>query len=208
VPNTKGEFKIEGLFPSSYSLRVDYPSDLWFLRSIKNAGPKASQPQAIPKGTTESSGGQTLTVGPGENRSGVTIIVAPGGATLKGRISPGAGGKTLSPHMLVMLMPSEPDQQADLLRYAETPLSGKGYFLFRNLAPGRYFVVARMQTEAEFTDPDRNASYLDPRERGVLLKTAQAVGSPIELTECQRASSLTLVWDGSKLKSAIGPHSN
>jgi hypothetical protein len=200
VPNSRDEFKIEGVFPSGYSLGMDYPSDLWFLRTIKDSGPKASQSQANSKAAAEASIGQTFTVGPGESKSGLTMIVAPGGATLKGRISPGAEGKTLSPHMFVMLIPAGADQQADLLRYAQTSLSGKGSFSFRNLAPGHYFVVARTQTEAEFTDPDRNAIYLGPRERAVLLKTAQAVGSPIELTECQRYSNLALVWDGSKLK--------
>jgi hypothetical protein len=87
-----------------------------------------------------------------------------------------------------------------VLRYSETLVNRDGAFAFTNLAPGRYFIFARVEplterlteplTELESIPPRPSA--WDPTARLKLRREAEAANTVVELKPCQRLVDYTL----------------
>ncbi len=129
---------------------------------------------------------------PGDKRSGVTVIIADGAASLRGKLEVKPGGKFPS-RLRVHLVPAETTAAEDVLRYREL-LTTDALFAFTNLAPGKYWLLAKAVAESESSDRSPSPVAWDAAERAKLRKEAEAAKNEIELKSCQRVKDHALRW--------------
>lgn len=204
IPTDQGEFTVRNLIAGSYRLSVRLPSDAWYVRSIvlpgaaarpSTAPAKAAQPKSAPAPTS------LITLKTGESVANVSVQIAQDAAGLRGRVTgaaEGAEGPQLPANLRVYLVPAERERAEDILRYSETPLGSDGAFTLSNLAPGRYWLIARPAPESE--SPERAARSLlwDASTRAKLRQEAEAANTAIELQPCQRVGDYVLRYATAK----------
>ncbi|MDQ3817376.1 MAG: carboxypeptidase-like regulatory domain-containing protein [Acidobacteriota bacterium] len=202
VPNEQGEFKIRNLNAGTYRLMSRLPLDRWYIRSVllrsAPTAPRTTISTAPSKSPTAPS---LITLRAGENFAGATVAIAQDGATLRGRIETakdGAEAPPLPADLKVFLVPAEKERVDDVLRYAEVKPAADGKFTAKNLAPGRYLVIARPVTEE--SSPERVYPPLvwDSDFRAKLRHDAEAANASVELQPCQRAVDYVLKYPGTK----------
>ena len=182
VVDQKGEFNIQNLESGLYRFNVDLPGEDWYVRSITQPAVGASK-----KSSEVSRSG--IAIKSGEKLSGVEVLIAEGAASLRGRAVPvletqAKDGARPSPRLQIHLLPAEEAAAGDLLRYAETFASKDGSFEFKNLAAGKYWLLARQAPEAETEEHQSKPVAWDQNERLKLRRNARKV--EIELKPCQR----------------------
>ncbi len=136
TPNADGDFTIRNLEAGRYRLHVRPPNETLYVASIESGAP-------INKPLNE-----TFALQSGERKEGLTITLAGGAAQFGGRVVAAVETSLLPAQLRVYLVPLEPERIADALRYAETFVDRDGAFAFKNIAPGRYKVIARQSEEA------------------------------------------------------------
>jgi hypothetical protein len=191
VLNQKGEFTIKHLESGLYRLEVNLPGEEWYVRSITQPAKGASR-----KSVEVSRTG--ITIKSGEIFSGVEVLIAAGAASLRGRAVPvyenqSKDGARPSPRLQIHLLPAEENAAGDLLRYAETMASKEGSFEFKNLAPGKYWLLARPAREVEPVERQSRPVAWDQNERLKLRRNAKKI--EIELRPCQRLEDYMLKVD-------------
>jgi hypothetical protein len=185
--NEKGEFAVRNLEAARYRLEVKLPSESWYVRAIDLPGaaaPNAAQPQATASAKTNAWPG-VVTLKSGQQLSGATIMIGQDAAGLRGKVTTSGEATTIPVGARVHLVPAEREQTDNLLRYSETLVHRDGTFAFTNLAPGRYFVLARV---GPATEPDTPSLPLaqNPATRASLRRNAEAANAIVELKPCQR----------------------
>lgn len=185
VVNEKGEFTINSLRPSRYHFEASLPDENWYTRSITLPAPAAArQPQAEMNLRDISRAG--LDIKSGDKVTGVTVKVAGGGAGLRGKVVSEKAGASLPKRLRVHLAPVDAALANDVLRYAEVLMSNDGSFALNNLAPGKYWLLARPVPDDEPVDrPPRPLSW-DSAERARLRMEAEKKKIEVELKPCQR----------------------
>jgi hypothetical protein len=126
---------------------------------------------------------------PGETLSGVTVMVGQDAAGLSGRAVP--EGATVREGTRVHLIPAEAEQANNILRYGESVVKRDGSFALTNIAPGRYFVLVRVEAPAETDGPARPIAW-HPTARIKLRREAEAAKISVELKPCERVVDYTL----------------
>lgn len=203
VPDDKGEFLIRNLMPGGYRISLRLPSDAWYVRSIvlpkaaastPTAPAKAAQAKSAPTAATAAVA-SVVTLKTGERATNVSIQIAQDAAGLRGRVTAGAEGAegvSLPANLRVYLVPTERERAEDVLRYSEASIGSDGTFALKNLAPGRYWLIARPTPESE--SPEREARSLswDADTRAKLRREAETANTTIELKPCQRANDYVL----------------
>src|SRR5262245_9094982 len=182
--NEKGEFLLKSLDPARYRLRVSLAGESWYLKSITAAASAPTGGAAPASGADIARNGITLKAG--ERLSGVTVAIAEGAASLRGRVAPEKEGARLPAKLAVHLVPAETASANDVLRYAETVAEREGAFEFRNMAPGKYRLLARAAPDDEPSDRPSAPAVWDANERAKLRKEAEAMKVEVELKPCQR----------------------
>jgi hypothetical protein len=81
------------------------------------------------------------------------MTLAAGAAALQGSIVSARENAQLPPRLRVHLTPAETSASDDVLRYYETVARTDGSFALTNLAPGKYWLLARQLAEDE--SPER-----------------------------------------------------
>ena len=222
VPDQRGDFAARNLEPGRYRFALRLIDDSLFLRAITlraaDATPAAATPGAAAAGTNPGANpaGSTQTpaaaataraasdlarngfgIRAGERIAGVQIVIGAGAGALGGRVVPATVGEGLPDALRVHLGPAERDRAEDVLRYHETRTRPDGAFSFRNLAPGRYLLVARRisEGEARAAEPPRPAAW-DAAARAELRREAEAAKITVELQPCQRAEDFSLRFGG------------
>src|SRR5262245_10988823 len=185
VINEIGEFRIHSLLPSRYHFESSLPDENWYTRSITLPAPAAArQPQADMNLKDISRAG--LEIKSGDNVTGVTVKVAEGAAGLRGKVVAGKEGGGLPSRLRVHLAPVDAALANEVLRYAEVLTRNDGSFAFNNLAPGKYWLLARPVSDDEPVDrPPRPLSW-DSAERARLRMEAEKKKIEVELKPCQR----------------------
>jgi hypothetical protein len=92
----------------------------------------------------------------------------------------------------VHLVPADREQANDVLRYSETTIMSDGSFAFSNIAPGRYFIISRVEPVAETEGVSPRPSAWDATARAKLRQEAEAAKVVIELKSCQRLADYAL----------------
>ena len=191
TPNRTGELNFRGLVAGRYRLNAQLLDERWFIRSIALPAPTApaktapvtkAAPIAPAKTTTLTTlldaSRNGLTLKAGERLDGVVVSVAEGAAALDGKV---VNSKTNAP-LRVHLIPAERERAEDVLRYAETQTVEDGAFRFRNLAPGKYWLLAQPAPAALASQPEA----LDAAARARLRRLAETANQALELQPCQR----------------------
>ena len=182
----KGEFKITHLTAGQHHLRASLRNENWFLKSI----------HAVPSGLGRSSIVADLVrngvmLKPGERLTGVTVAVSDGAAGISGKLAAAREGDKLPQRARVHLIPAEPTATNDVLRYSELTTT-TGIFGFANIAPGKYWLLAKPVVE-EMSNTNLPAPIAwDAIERSKLRKEAEAAKNEIELKACQRVKDHVL----------------
>ena len=178
-----GEFRINGLLGGNYRLRSFLSSDETYIKSIERARPQSGVPARSTNIPPES-----ITIADGENLSGLTVNVVGGGAAVYGRVDPTGVDRNVSILLHLYLVPSEKERADETLRYSESSISDDGSFAFRNLAPGRYFLVSRRLKDAGAVRP----LYWDSAERTSMLADGASGSLAVEIKPCQSIRDLAV----------------
>ncbi len=189
VPNEKGEFKMNALAAGRYRIEPNLPSENWFIKSITSAsstGPATAKPAA----TTSDLARAGALLKAGEKLSGVSVTITDGASSLRGKLEVKPGGKFPS-RLRVHLVPAETTAAEDVLRYREV-LTTDALFAFTNLAPGKYWLLAKAVAESESSDRLPPPVAWETAERAKLRKEAEAAKNEIELKTCQRVKDHVL----------------
>lgn len=177
APLTGGDFTFRNLEAGRWRLQTRLPNENWYVRYIQSATPNAVAASRKPQAATAATpniarNGAVLKSG--DKLTGITVTIAEGAAGLKGTVS--AKGK-----QQIHLIPAEKENADDVLRYSQTNITGEGTFQFKNIAPGRYLLLA--------TPVKAGTAQLaawDSAQRLALRKEAETVGNVVELAACQR----------------------
>ena len=178
-----GEFRITGLLSGNYRLRSFLPSDEAYIRSIDRPRP---QPGAAARAANTPP--ESIALADGENLSGLTINAVGGGgsANVHAELTGFDRENSIVPHFY--LVPSEKERADDTLRYAESSISDDGLFVFRNLAPGKYFLISRALKDPREVRP----LFWDGHERVSMLADGAAGGLALEIKPCQSNKDLAV----------------
>jgi hypothetical protein len=186
----KGEFTAYSLEANRYFLEPRLPNENWYVKAI--TAPAATSSPAAARGAPRTSAPADvarsgIALKAGEKIAGVTVAVADGAAGLSGKVIPPNEGSRLPARLRIHLIPSEPRAADDALRCAEAFARSDGSFSLSNIAPGKYWLVARAAPDDEPSDVPPSAAW-DANERAKLRKEAEAMKVEIELKPCQRVT--------------------
>jgi hypothetical protein len=187
TPDEKGEFVISLLRPGLQRLDVELPGEHLYMKSIMLA-------QADPKAKPIDAAKSGITLRSGDKVKGLVITLSEGAAGLRGKVVTAEDNKPPSVKMRVYLVPSEPEAADEVLRYAEAEATADGSFSLTNLAPGKYWLVARENADQEQNDADRRPAAWEAGARVGLRFEGEASKKVIELTHCQLVSDYRLKY--------------
>lgn len=200
-----GEFTIHNLGAGSYRLISRLPMDFWYVRSVvfPNTTQRAATPPAAKRAETKSAATLSLiNLKPGENFAGVTVNIAEDGGMVNGRVTTsakeGEEGIALPANLKVYLVPMESERAEDLLRYAEVKPNDDGTFGFTNVAPGRYWLIARPFVEDDSPDHLARPLAWDTDARVKLRRDAEAQNTSVELQPCKGVKDQILRYAATK----------
>jgi Carboxypeptidase regulatory-like domain len=215
-PKSDGEFVFGGLQPGRYRLDARLPDERWYVHSITTPGrsapskttraataaraPKSSDAAAppAPAQRAASTGGSPATdgavsIGQGtQQATGIRITLASGAAKLSGRVLPSVEGSTLPPRLRLYLVPREAERADDYLRFGDTSVRSDGTFTLANLAPGRYWLLARPAPDTEANDLPALPLAWNAESRADLRRRAEAAQQEIELQPCAQLTNTTV----------------
>jgi hypothetical protein len=195
--NAKGEFSARNLDAGRYRFEIKLPTEAWYVRAINlpaavavtNQQPSPAAPPSAASKPNQSYPWQgTVTIKSGQQVSGVSIIVGQDAASLRGRVTVTPEGTAFPADLHVHLVPADREQANDVLRYSETTIMSDGSFAFSNIAPGRYFIVSRVEPG---TETPRSSAW-DPTARAKLRQEAEAGKVVVDLKPCQRLRDYAL----------------
>jgi hypothetical protein len=212
TPDDAGAFNVRGLDAGRYRLSVRLFDEALYVRSIQAPAPAAHTPATTPQRAAGAGAQRTTTaattapaaprdvfdVKSGQQFSGLSVRVAEGAASFAGSLAaaePAAGAPPtpLPPfsQLRVHLVPQERERAEDTLHYYEAPVASNGTFAFKNLAPGRYLVLARPFVVEPGESAPRPAA-LDTATRAVLRREAESANTTVELQPCRRTTDFVL----------------
>jgi len=182
APNDKGEINLGNLPAGIYRFEARLPGFGWYVRAI-GFGSADQKPSVRAAEANLARDGITLKSA--ENISGVTFTITEGGAGLQGRLAT-AEGQPAPPNIRVYLVPSEREASANVLRFFEVRAESDGTFTIANIAPGRYWIMARPLDEK---DPAKLKSIRqDSGFRAQVLHEAAGLKKEISFTPCERTA--------------------
>jgi hypothetical protein len=182
----QGEFKISSLDPNLYFISLQLPDENWYAKSIAAPVMRARADPVEPV-TTYDVGRNGLALKSGDRMTGLIVTIADGAASLRGRLA--AENASLRPHtrVIVHLVPAEAAAVDDVLRYAEAVARSDGSFSLNNIAPGKYWLVARAAPDDVMGDSHPAQVAQEANERAKLRREAETLKTEVELKPCQRA---------------------
>lgn len=189
LPNEKNELKFSNLEAASYRFAATWLDEAWYIKTITLKGDEAKAKPPAPQAPTDI-GKQGLPLKPGEQRTGVVLRLANGAASLSGRVT-AEKNQALPSRLRVHLVPAEKEAADDVLRYAEQK-SKDGTFTFANLAPGKYWLLARKVAEDEPDAKRINPLAWDITTRKTLRAEAEAANVLMTVTHCQKVNDASL----------------
>jgi hypothetical protein len=185
VADARGDFILRNLRRGSYRIDLVLPDAGWYLRSL-----------AIGSGTAAKTSSSNIALDgvslkSGERVSGLILTLTEGAAGLRGRVSV-AEGQSLPSGLRAYLAPAERESRDDVLRFFEARTDGDGRFAVDNIAPGRYWIIARPDDES---DPAKVKSIRqDSVLRAKVLRRAEDLKKEISLKPCERSSDFDLPY--------------
>jgi hypothetical protein len=181
-----------------YFLEPRLPNENWYVKAIT-----APASTSVPANTGAAARGAIsadisrngVTLKAGERITGVVATIADGAAGLSGKVIPAAEGSRLPARLRIHLIPAEARAADEVLRYAEAYARSDGSFLLSNLAPGKYWLIARAAPDDETSDLPVTPIAWDANERAKLRRQAMDAKDEIELQPCGRLKDYVLRFD-------------
>ena len=183
TPDAQGNFQLKGLVAGRYHVLTWLPVEDWYVRAVTL--PAAT---AAPGGQFVDAARDAVTLRSNERLQGVSIILAEGAAGLRGRVAgAGDGARGLAAPLTVHLVPAERENADAILRFAEAVVLDDGTFAFGNIAPGRYWLIARPAavSDAAAAETTPRPVAWDGEARARLRREAEAANVVIDLQPCQ-----------------------
>ena len=188
APEQNGDFLIRSLEPARYRVSVRPFDESLYVRSVALPGAAPNAPAAAR---------EVFDLKPGQQLAGIIIRLTEGAGTLGGRVAMAEDASPQTPPPTrVHLVPQERERAEDTLRYHEASVAPDGAFSLKNLAPGRYLLLAR--AEAEPAEGPRRAAAWDADTRARLRREAEAAATPVEIQPCQRTGDYVLKFPQTK----------
>ena len=187
TPNEKGEFIIGLLRPGTHHLDLQLPAAHLYVKAITllQADPNTRPIDVAKIG---------VKLKPGDKVKGLAVTIGEGAAAVEGKVVIGPDNKPPSTKMRVHLIPAEPEAADQVLRYFEADVIADGNFALTNLAPGKYWLIARETSEEEKGETDHKPLAWDAGARTALRFEGEASKRDIELTQCQMVSDYRLKY--------------
>lgn len=200
TPAAQGEFIIRNLQAGRYRLTTRLPSNAWYIRSVVLPVAATARPTGTKSVATksEAASNSNINLKAGEAVKGISVNIAQDAADVRGRVIAAAEGAQIPANLKIYLVPSERERAEDVLRYSEASLDSDGTFALTNLAPGRYFIIARPAPETDPTERTPRPLFWDADARTKLRREAEAANVIIELQSCQRTRDYTLRYPSSE----------
>jgi hypothetical protein len=177
--DSRGSFTLKNLVPGTFLIDVREPASGWFARSI--AFDRPIRNLNIPR--------DGLTLKAGERTTGLLVTIAEGAAKLQGRISV-REGQPLPITLRVYLTPSERENADNVLRFYEARPELNGNFSVDNIAPGKYWIVARRFEENE--SGVIKSIRRDKTFRSTVQREAEALKKTFTLKPCEQLADYDL----------------
>jgi protocatechuate 3,4-dioxygenase beta subunit len=185
APNDKGDFKAPRLEAARYHIEARMPSEDLYIRRI-------TLPPDAPSTQLKDGAQNGVTVKTSERVTGMNITIAERAAGVRGRVLPATEGARLSAALRLHLIPAEKESAEETLRFAEVAVESDGTFALTNLAPGKYWVLARALADEASTNNSPRPMAWDNNGRKQLRKEGEAANIALELQPCQRLADYVL----------------
>lgn len=187
VPNDNGEIKWRNLFSGAYRFETRLPGRGWYVKAITVGDQKGLAARA--SGANIPRDGVGLKSG--DKVAGLFITITEGGASLRGRLST-AADQRLPSGLYVFLVPAEKENAENVLRFFEVRAESDGRFSIGNVAPGRYWIIAR---PADESDPTKTKSVRqDSALRLKVFREAEALKKELPFKPCERTVDYDLLY--------------
>lgn len=186
TPNEKGEFTSGFLRPGVRHMEVQLPGENYYVKSM-------TLPPTISTGKPIDAAKSGVKLKPGDKVKGLVVTIQEGAALLGGKVVTGKESHAPSERMRVHLIPAEPEAGDEVLRYYESEAGADGGFVFTNLAPGKYWLVAREVSDQEQADDHRPLAW-DSGGRTSLRFEGEASKRTVDLARCQRAMDFVVSY--------------
>jgi len=186
VADAKGDLTLRSLSAGSYRIDLQLPGAGWYLRSI-SIGP----PPAIAKPSDPNIPRDGVTLKSGQRLAGLTVTITEGAGVLRGRISV-AEGQRVPAGLRVYLVPAEREQAENVLRFYEAATDTEASFAINNIAPGRYWIIARGADDGDPTKVKPIRQELTLRNR--VLHEAEASKKEVSFKPCLRLTDYELAF--------------
>ena len=194
TPDKTGDFVFQGLPAASYRLDSRMLLDeSWYLRAMTVPGPTNTPVDASSRG---------IVVRPGQRINGVRFVLGEGAASIRGRVVAEKEGASLPDRLRVHLVPAEPNSAENTLRFIEAEVQSDNSFKLLNVAPGRYWLLARQLPEEESKKRLVRPQAWNAAARAGLRREAAASNVAIDLKPCQRVTDYQFRYAPPK----EGPH--
>ena len=179
APERTGEMSFRNLNIGRYHLGAQLLDDNWYIRSITMPGApvKTANTKTPAKATMVDVARNGLNLKSGDKLTGLTVKVAEGAAAIKGKVK---SEEPLPPMLRVYIVPVEKERADDVLRYSFTGITTDGAFSLSHLAPGKYWLLTRVEID------DAKKKVADNTERAKLRREAEAANTVVEFQSCQR----------------------
>ena len=187
-PNDKGEFTLFNLRAGLFRIQPRLPGESWYVRSINLIAPATGKSKVAARDAARLG----LQLNQGERLTGLTVTVAEGAAFITGKVLPAKEGQPIPSQVRIHLVPAEPEMVEDALRYRETLAANDATFTLANLAPGRYYILAKEVTEASSNEDAPRPAAWDQAARAAIRREAEAANQTIELQPCRRITDHSL----------------
>src|SRR5262245_5727156 len=194
----KGEFTVYYLAADRYFLEPRLPNENWYVKAITapaSTSVTANTGAAARGAISADISRNGIRLKAGEKVNGVVTTIADGAAGLSGKVIPAAEGSRLPASLRIHLIPAEARAADEVLRYAEAYAQSDGSFLLSNLAPGKYWLIARAAPDGETSDLPVTPVAWDATERAKLRREAMTARNEIELRPCGRVKDYGLRFD-------------
>jgi len=187
VPDAQRTFSARNLESGSYRIEARAPARGWYVRSIA-IGPAQT---AAARNSTLAVARDGITLRPGEHLSGLTVTITEGAARLRGHIT-AAEGQRVPAGLRVYLVPAERENAENVLRFFESAAAADASFAIDNIAPGRYWIIART---ADDGDPAKVKSVRQESAlRGRVIREAEVLKKEVSLKPCEQSADYELPW--------------
>ncbi len=168
------------------------PNENWYVKAITAPASTSTPARAARSALQADIARNGITLKAGEKVAGVIVTIADGASGVSGKVVPATEGSRLPARLRIHLVPAEASAANDVLRYAEAFARSDGSSLLSNIAPGKYWLIARAAPDDEMSDSPPSPVARDSNERAKLHHEAMATKNEIEPQPCGRMKDYVL----------------